>query len=146
MMTKRLRAGVLVLAEIHGQDYYFGYLTHPGLEYEVAIAFDAHQLDTFTTTNKVLIDPDEDLYRFGLLLQQEDVQDNDVFTVKVHIDHKFKNLAIYASQYEELIKKGFEVNSVQEAAIIEKISLNLWYATIPRRLTADYSNEYSKAN
>jgi hypothetical protein len=91
----------------------------------VAIAFDAHQLDTFTTTNKVLIDPDEDLYRFGLLLQQEDVQDNDLFTVKVHIDHKFKNLAIYASQYEELIKKGFEVNSVQEAAIIEKISLNL---------------------
>ena len=125
MMTKRLRAGVLVLAEIHGQDYYFGYLTHPGLEYEVAIAFDKHQLDTFTTTNKVLIDPDEDLYRFGLLLQQEDVQDNDLFTVKVHIDHKFKNLAIYASQYEELIKKGFEVNSVQEAAIIEKISLNL---------------------
>ena len=125
MMTKRLRAGVLVLAEIHGQDYYFGYLTHPGLEYEVAIAFDKHQLDTFTTTNKVLIDPDEDLYRFGLLLQQEDVQDNDVFTVKVHINHKFKNLAIYASQYEELIKKGFEVNSVQEAAIIEKISLNL---------------------
>ena len=125
MMTKRLRAGVLVLAEIHGQDYYFGYLTHPGLEYEVAIAFDAHQLDTFTTTNKVLIDPDEDLYRFGLLLQQEDVHDNDVFTVKVHIDHKFKDLAIYASQYEELIKKGFEVNSVQEAATIEKISLNL---------------------
>ncbi len=125
MMTKRLRAGVLVLAEIHGQDFYFGYLTHPGLVYEVAIAFDKHQLDTFTTTNKVLIDPDEDLYRFGLLLQQEDVQDNDVFTVKVHIDHKFKNLAIYASQYEELIKKGFEVNSVQEAAIIEKISLNL---------------------
>jgi hypothetical protein len=125
MMTKRLRAGVMVLAEIHGQNFYFGYLTHPGLEYEIAIAFDAHQLDIFTTTNKVMIDPDDDMYRFGLLLQQEDSQDNDVFTAKVHIDHKFKNLAIYASQYEELIKKGFEVNSVQEAAIIEKISLNL---------------------
>jgi hypothetical protein len=38
------------------------------------------------------------------------------------------------------------VNSVQEAAIIEKISLNLWYATIPRRQPTDHSNEYSKAN
>jgi hypothetical protein len=38
------------------------------------------------------------------------------------------------------------VNSVQEAAIIEKISLNLWYATIPRRLTADHSNEYSQTH
>lgn len=124
-MTKRLRAGVMVLAEIQDQQYYFGYLTHPGLEYEIAIAFPTHQIDTYTTTNKVLIDPDDDMYRFGLLLQQEDTQDNDVFTVKVHMDHKFKNLAIYASQYEELIKKGFEVNSIQEANIIEKISLNL---------------------
>lgn len=125
MQTKRLRAGVLIRSEIEDRAFLFGYLTHPGLEYEVAIAIPEHAISSFEVTNKTLINAEDDLYRFGLLLQSTDEQDNDVFTVKVHYDHKFLNLVIYASQYAELMKTGFEINSINEAAIIEKISLNL---------------------
>jgi hypothetical protein len=125
MQTKRLRAGVLIRSEIEDRAYLFGYLTHPGLEYEVAIAIPEHSISSFEVTNKTLINAEDDLYRFGLLLQSADDQDNDVFTVKVHYNHKFLNLVIYASQYAELMRAGFEVNSINEAAIIEKISLNL---------------------
>jgi len=125
MQTKRIRAGVLIKSEIEDRAYLFGYLTHPGLEYEVAIAIPEHAISSFEVTNKTLINSEDDMYRFGLLLQSTDEQDNDVFTVKVHYDHKFLNLVIYASQYAELMKAGFEVNSINEAAIIEKISLNL---------------------
>lgn len=125
MQTKRLRAGVLIKSEIEDRAYLFGYLTHPGLEYEVAIAIPEHAISSYEVTNKTLINSEDDMYRFGLLLQSTDEQDNDVFTVKVHYDHKFLNLVIYASQYAELMKAGFEINSINEAAIIEKISLNL---------------------
>lgn len=125
MQTKRIRAGVLIKSEIEDRAYLFGYLTHPGLEYEVAIAIPEHAISSFEVTNKTLINSEDDMYRFGLLLQSTDEQDNDVFTVKVHYDHKFLNLVIYASQYAELMKAGFEINSINEAAIIEKISLNL---------------------
>lgn len=125
MQTKRLRAGVLIRSEIEDRAFLFGYLTHPGLEYEVAIAIPEHSISSFEVTNKTLINAEDDLYRFGLLLQSADEQDNDVFTVKVHYNHKFLNLVIYASQYAELMKAGFEINSINEAAIIEKISLNL---------------------
>jgi hypothetical protein len=125
MQTKRLRAGVLIKSEIEDRAYLFGYLTHPGLEYEAAIAIPEHAISSFEVTNKTLINSEDDMYRFGLLLQSTDEQDNDVFTVKVHYNHKFLNLVIYASQYAELMKAGFEVNSINEAAIIEKISLNL---------------------
>jgi len=125
MQTKRIRAGVLIKSEIEDRAFLFGYLTHPGLEYEVAIAIPEHAISSFEVTNKTLINSEDDMYRFGLLLQSTDEQDNDVFTVKVHYDHKFLNLVIYASQYAELMKAGFEINSINEAAIIEKISLNL---------------------
>jgi len=125
MQTKRLRAGVLIKSEIEDRAFLFGYLTHPGLEYEVAIAIPEHAISSFEVTNKTLINSEDDMYRFGLLLQSADEQDNDVFTVKVHYDHKFLNLVIYASQYAELMKAGFEINSINEASIIEKISLNL---------------------
>jgi hypothetical protein len=125
MQTKRIRAGVLIKSEIEDRAYLFGYLTHPGLEYEVAIAIPEHAISSFEVTNKTLINSEDDMYRFGLLLQSTDEQDNDVFTVKVHYDHKFLNLVIYASQYAELMKAGFEINSINEASIIEKISLNL---------------------
>lgn len=125
MQTKRIRAGVLIKSEIEDRAFLFGYLTHPGLEYDVAIAIPEHAISSFEVTNKTLINSEDDMYRFGLLLQSTDEQDNDVFTVKVHYDHKFINLVIYASQYSELMKAGFEVNSINEASIIEKISLNL---------------------
>ena len=125
MQTKRIRAGVLIKSEIEDRAFLFGYLTHPGLEYEVAIAIPEHAISSFEVTNKTLINSEDDMYRFGLLLQSVDEQDNDVFTVKVHYDHKFLNLVIYASQYAELMKAGFEINSINEASIIEKISLNL---------------------
>ena len=125
MRTKRIRAGVLIKSEFNGSSYLFGYLTHPGLDYELAVAIPEHSIDTYININKTLINCEDDVYKFGLLLQNIDEQDNDVFTVKVHYDHKFLNLIIYPSQYTELMKLGFEVNSINEATIIEKISLNL---------------------
>jgi hypothetical protein len=125
MMTKRLRAGVLIRSEIQDKAYLFGYLTHPGLEYEIAIAIPEHNISSFEVTNKTFLNSEDDMYRFGLLLQSTDEQDNDIFTVKVHHNHKFFNLVIYASQYTELMRTGHEINSINESAIIEKISLNL---------------------
>lgn len=125
MRTKRIRAGVLVKSEFNGNSYLFGYLTHPGLEYELAVAIPESDIDTYINLNKILISSEDDVYKFGLLLQNVDEQDNDVFTVKVHYDHKFLNLIIYPSQYTDLMRLGFEVNSINEATIIEKISLNL---------------------
>ena len=125
MRTKRIRAGVLIKSEFNGNSYLFGYLTHPGLEYELAVAIPESDIDTYINLNKTLISSEDDVYKFGLLLQNVDEQDNDVFTVKVHYDHKFLNLIIYPSQYTELMRWGFEVNSINEATIIEKISLNL---------------------
>lgn len=125
MRTKRIRAGVLVKSEFNGHSYLFGYVTHPGLEFEIAVAIPESDIDTYINLNKTLISSEDDVYKFGLLLQNVDEQDNDVFTVKFHYDHKFLSLIIYPSQYTELIKLGFEVNSINEATIIEKISLNL---------------------
>ena len=60
MQTKRLRAGVLIKSEIEDRAFLFGYLTHPGLEYEVAIAIPEHAISSFEVTNKTLINSEED--------------------------------------------------------------------------------------
>ena len=46
-MTTRLRSGVLTPSSVNGQPYYFGYLIHPSMEYEVAIAITKAQLKSF---------------------------------------------------------------------------------------------------
>lgn len=126
MITKRLRAGVLVKTEAYGKQYYFGYLTHPGLEYEIAVAISETELPLFINTFKNVIDPtDEELTRFGLLLQNSDADNNIIYTVKVHLNHGFKDLALYESSYANMVKAGFDVNAINEANVIEQISLTL---------------------
>ena len=126
MITKRIRAGVLVKTEAYGKQYYFGYLTHPGLEYEIAVAISETELRLFKNTFKKVIDPtDEELTRFGLLLQNSDADNNIIYTVKVHLNHGFKDLALYDTAYANIVKAGYDVNAINEATIIEKISLTL---------------------
>lgn len=126
MITKRIRAGVLIKTEAYGKQYYFGYLTHPGLEYEIAVAISETELPLFANTFKNVIDPtDEELTRFGLLLQNSDKENNIIYTVKVHLNHGFKDLALYESSYANMVKAGFDVNAINEANVIEQISLTL---------------------
>jgi len=121
-MTTRLRSGVLTPSSVNGQPYYFGYLIHPSMEYEVAIAITKEQLKSFAKTNKLILPTDEPEYKFGTLLSIEDRDRNNAYTCKVFADGKLHNLVIYPRQYNEIVITGHQVNAEQQGRFINELS------------------------
>jgi hypothetical protein len=121
-MTTRLRSGVLTPSSVNGQPYYFGYLIHPSMEYEVAIAIKKAQLKSFEQTNKLILPTDEPEYRFGTLLSIEDRDRNNAYTCKVFADGKLHNLVIYPRQYNQLVTNGHSLNAQHEGRMFNELT------------------------
>lgn len=123
--TKRLRSGVFVDSKYMSEHCYFGYLTHPGLEYDIAIGILIDEIRKFSQINKLIVSREGDLeYKFGILVSSEDKSGLDGYTVKIFIDGKLRNLFIYPSQYEEIVKRGTAINITEEGRLFENL-LNL---------------------
>ena len=123
--TTRLRAGVFVDSQYMREHCYFGYLTHPALEYDVAVAFDIEDIRKFTKINKLVLSKEGDVqYRFGVLVPTSDKSGVTGYTAKAFIDGKLHDMFIYQSQYEDMIAKAFSINITQEGLMYENL-LNL---------------------
>lgn len=123
--TTRLRAGVFVDSHYMREHCYFGYLTHPALEYDVAVAFDIEEVRKFTKVNKLVLSKEGDVeYRFGILTPTADKSGANGYTTKTFVDGKLRDMFIYESQYDDIIAKAFSINITQEGLMYENL-LNL---------------------
>lgn len=125
-MTTRLRAGFLVDSKMkEDKDYYFGYLTHAGLEYDIAIAIPTNKLSKYIASEKMLVDFEGMEFKLGMMQTYSDRDGNDIYAVKVFAASKLHNLIIYPSQYQDLIKLGHHINSYQNSLVLESfVNLN----------------------
>jgi len=121
-MTRRLRAGVFIDSEVNGKPHYFGYVTHPGLEYDVAVAFTQKDLKGFAEVNKVILPTDEPEYKFGMILSIEDRDKNNAYTLKAFVAGKLHDLVIYPRQYNQIVTNGHSLNAQHEGRIFTELS------------------------
>ncbi len=123
--TTRLRAGMFVDSEYMRDHCYFGYLTHPALEYDIAVCITIDDVRKFSKINKLVLSKERDVeYKLGILLPTSDKSGIEGFTAKAFIDGKLHDLFIYQSQYEEIVERGFSINITQEGKMYENL-LNL---------------------
>lgn len=120
--TQRLRAGVFVDSEYLKDHCYFGYITHPSLEYDIAVAFDIEDVRKFSQINKILLSKENDVeYKFGILTPTSDKSGLGGYTMKAFIDGKLYQLFIYESQFEEIVYRGHAVNLTHEGLLFENL-------------------------
>jgi hypothetical protein len=101
---------------------YFGYLTHPALEYDIAVAITIDDVRKFSKINKLVLSKEGDVeYRFGILTPTADKSGVPGYTCKAFIDGKLHEFFIYQSQYEEIVERGFSINITQEGKMYEKL-------------------------
>jgi hypothetical protein len=125
-MTTRLRAGFFIEAKMkEDKDYYFGYITHAGLEYDIAFAMPVNALKKYKVNDKTHIHKEGIDYKLGMLQTFNDIDGNDIYTVKIFAGGKLNNLVIYPSQHKEMIKLGHHINTYQEGRLMESfVNLN----------------------
>jgi hypothetical protein len=125
-MTTRLRAGFFVDSKMkEDKQYYFGYITHAGLDYDVAISFPINKLKKYLVTDRTQIDHEGINYKLGLIQTFEDNNGIDVYLFKAFIDGKLVNLIVYPSDYQELVKLGHHINTYQNSLVLESfVNLN----------------------
>jgi hypothetical protein len=105
-----------------GTHSYFGYLTHPALEFDVAVAFNVDEVQGFSKLNKIILSKDGDIqYRFGILTPTQDKAKVEGYTVKAFVDGKMHQFFIYQSQLDEIIYKGHAINVTQESLFFENL-------------------------
>ena len=120
--TRRLRAGVFVDSQYMKDHCYFGYLTHPALEYDVAVALDIDEIRKFSKINKLVLSKENDVqYRFGILTPTADKSGVVGFTTKAFIEGKIHELFIYQSQFDDIVYKGHAINVTQESLFFENL-------------------------
>ena len=126
-MTTRLRAGFFVDSKMkEDKEYYFGYITHAGLDHDVAIGMPIDKLKKYVASNNMLVDFEGMEFKLGILQTYSDRDGNDIYSVKIFAAGKLNNLIIYPSQYQDLIKLGHHINLFQNSLILESfVNLNL---------------------
>jgi hypothetical protein len=101
---------------------YFGYLTHPALEYDIAVGITIEDVRKFSKINKLVLSKERDVeYKLGTLLPTSDKSGIQGFTAKAFIDGGLHDLFIYQSQYEEIVERGFSINITQEGKMYENL-------------------------
>lgn len=125
-MTTRLRAGFFIDSKMkEDKQYYFGYITHAGLEYDIAIAMPTSKLSKYIASDKMLVNFEGMEFKLGILQTYSDNDGNDIYSVKAFIASKLCNLIIYPSQYQDLIKLGHHINTYQNSLVMESfVNLN----------------------
>jgi hypothetical protein len=123
--TRRIRSGVFVDSKYMSNHCYFGYLTHPGLEYDIAIGINIDEVHKFSKINKLVLDKHISIdYKFGIMVSTEDKSGLSGYTFKAFIEGKLHDMFIYESQYKEIVFRGHAINIDHEGEIFERL-LNL---------------------
>lgn len=113
---------MFVDAEYMRDHCYFGYLTHPALEYDIAVGITIDDVRKFSKINKIVLSKERDVqYRLGMLLPTSDKSGVQGFTAKAFIEGKLHDLFIYQSQYEEIVERGFSMNITYEGKLFENL-------------------------
>jgi hypothetical protein len=125
-MTTRLRAGFMTKSKMkEDKNYYFGYITHAGLEYDVAIAMPTNKLSKYVASDKLLVNLEGMQFKLGMMQTYSDNDGNDIYAVKIFAASKLHNIIIYPSQYQDLVKLGHHINTYQNSLILESfVNLN----------------------
>ena len=120
-MTIRIRAGIFIDAMMEGNYFYFGYLSRASWEYDVAVAVTHKDLKMFINTNKVIMPTDQPQYNFGILVNAEDRDGNEIYTTMAYICGKLRKLVIYPSQYKKMLDIGHNLNRLGESQFIDSL-------------------------
>ena len=120
-MTIRIRAGIFIDAEMEGNYFYFGYLSRASWEYDVAVAVTHKDLKMFINTNKVIMPTDQPQYNFGILVNAEDRDGNEIYTTMAYIEGKLRRLVIYPSQYKKMVDIGHNLNRLGESQFVDSL-------------------------
>jgi hypothetical protein len=120
-MTIRIRSGIFVDAEMEGNYFFFGYLSRASWEYDVAVAFSHKDLQMFIKGNKVIMPTDQPQYNFGILVNAEDRDGNEIYTTMAYICGKLRKLVIYPSQYKKIVDIGQSINKLRESDFVESL-------------------------
>ena len=120
-MTTRIRAGIFVDAKMEGNYFYFGYLSRASWEYDVAVAVTHKDLKMFINTNKMIMPTDKPEYNFGILVNAEDRDGNEMYTTMAYIEGKLRRLVIYPSQYKKMIDIGHNLNRLAESQFVDSL-------------------------
>jgi hypothetical protein len=120
-MTTRIRAGIFVDAMMEDNYFYFGYLSRASWEYDVAVAISAKDLHMFINSNKVIFATDQPQYNFGILVNAEDRDGNEIYTTMAYIEGKLRKLVIYPSQYKKMVDIGQNINKLRESEFVDSL-------------------------
>jgi len=120
-MTTRIRAGIFVDAKMEGNYFYFGYLSRASWEYDVAVAVTHKDLKMFINTNKMIMPTDKPEYNFGILVNAEDRDGNEIYTTMAYIEGKLRKLVIYPSQYKKMVDIGHNLNRLGESQFVDSL-------------------------
>jgi hypothetical protein len=120
-MTIRIRSGIFVDAMMEDNYFYFGYLSRASWEYDVAVAISANDLHMFIKGNKVILASDQPQYNFGILVNAEDRDGNEIYTTMAYIEGKIRKLVIYPSQYKKMVDIGQSINKLRESDFVDSL-------------------------
>lgn len=120
-MTIRIRSGIFIDAEMEGNYFFFGYLSRASWEYDVAVAFSHKDLQMFIKGNKLIMSTDQPQYNFGILVNAEDRDGNEIYTTMAYICGKLRKLVIYPSQYKKIVDIGESINKLRESDFVDSL-------------------------
>ena len=120
-MTIRIRSGIFVDAMMEDNYFYFGYLSRASWEYDVAVAISHNDLQMFIKGNKVILSTDQPQYNFGILVNAEDRDSNEIYTTMAYIEGKLRKLVIYPSQYKKMVDIGESINKLRESDFVDSL-------------------------
>ena len=101
--------------------FYFGYLSRASWEYDVAVAISHNDLQMFIKGNKVILSTDQPQYNFGILVNAEDRDSNEIYTTMAYIEGKLRKLVIYPSQYKKMVDIGESINKLRESDFVDSL-------------------------
>jgi hypothetical protein len=75
----------------------------------------------FINTNKMILATDQPQYNFGILINAEDRDGNEIYTTKAYIEGKLRSLVIYPSQYNKMVDIGQNINKLRESEFVDSL-------------------------
>jgi hypothetical protein len=64
---------------------------------------------------------DQPQYNFGILVNAEDRDGNEIYTTMSYICGKLRKLVIYPSQYKKMVDIGHNLNRLRESQFVDSL-------------------------
>jgi hypothetical protein len=64
---------------------------------------------------------DQPQYNFGILVNAEDRDGNEIYTTMAYIEGKLRRLVIYPSQYKKMVDIGQNINKLRESEFVDSL-------------------------